>query len=229
MAYDEDEQIDRLKQWWSENWKALAGGLAIGISGIVGWNAWQAHGEQKAEAASALFTQVIAATDAGDLPAAQSAREALTSDYSGTPYAVAGSLQLAAAHVQQGDLDAAAEALQWAREHAGDPAMGRLAAIRLARVRWAQDDAEAGLSLLGSNDTGDYRAVSEELRGDILLDQGERRAAFEAYSAAMTVAPGESRPLLQQKLDNLADAAPADAEPAETAPTDDMASGASDA
>lgn len=216
MAYDEEEQLARIQKWWSENWKALAGGLVIGVGGILGWNAWQSHTEQKAEAASAIYSRVVTATDAGNVEEARTAREQLISDYRGTPYAAAASLQLAAAHVGQGELDAAADALQWARDHADDAAIARLAAIRLARVRWGQGDAEAALTLLDTDDGGQYRAVREELRGDILLEQGNRTAAYEAYSAAMTAAPRESRQLLQQKLDDLADAAPT-AAPAEAA------------
>jgi predicted negative regulator of RcsB-dependent stress response len=209
VAYDEDEQVQRLQQWWSENWKALVGGLVIGVAGILGWNAWQSHGERKAEAASALFAEVLSAADAGNREAALAARETLVSDYRGTPYAVAASLQVAALHARQGELEQAASALSWASEHADDPAMGRLAEIRLARVRWAQGDADAALALLEGG-SGHFRAVAEELRGDILIAQGERAAAHRAYSQALAVAPQESRELLRQKLDDLADVANAD-------------------
>lgn len=206
MAYDEDEQVQRIQQWWSENWKALVGGLVIGVGGILGWNAWQSHSEQQAQAASTLYAEVLSAADADNREAAISARDTLISDYSGTPYAVAASLQVAALYARQGELKPAAEMLGWARENAEDPAMARLAAIRLARVRWAQGDAEAALTLLDDGG-GHFRAVAEELRGDILLEQGERVAAHRAYSEALTAAPQESRELLQQKLDDLADVA----------------------
>lgn len=208
MAYDEEEQVARIQQWWSENWKALVGGLVIGVGGIVGWNAWQSHSEQQAEAASALFAEVRSAADADNRDAALAARETLISDYSGTPYAVAASLQVAALHAAEGELEAAAGALRWASDNADDPAMGRLAEIRLARVRWAQGDAEAALSLLDGG-SENLLAVTEELRGDILIEQGERAAAHRAYSEALAAAPQESRELLQQKLDDLADVAEA--------------------
>ena len=207
MAYDEDEQVERLQKWWSENWKPLIGGLVLGIGGIVGWNAWQAAQEPEAEAASNLFRNVVEALDAGRTDGATSAREALVADYAGTPYAVAASLRLAAARVEAGELDAAADLLGWARDHTDDPAMAHLATLRLARVRWAQGDADAALAMLDEEALGPFIAVGEELRGDILVAQGQRAEALAAYRRALSGAPPESRELLQQKVDDLADVA----------------------
>lgn len=207
MAYDEDEQIARFQQWWNENWKALVGGLVIGIGGILGWNAWQSYGEQQAETASLLFSEVIGALDAGNREVAEANRQTLIEDYRRTPYAVAASMHLAAAQALDNQFTEAAESLQWARDNARDPAMEQLATIRLARLRWAQGEPEAALSLLDEANAEHFVAVREELRGDILLDQGERAAAYQAFSNAFAAASQEARELLQQKLDDLADVA----------------------
>lgn len=211
MAQDEEETIARLQQWWQENWKALVGGLVIGIGGIVGWNLWQSAAETRAMAASENYRQMIVALDAGNVEAARAVRDELVADYSGTPYAASSSLLLAARSVREDDLDAAAELLEWTRSKADDPAMRQLARLRLARVRWAQGDADAALQLINSDDQGSFVAAFEELRGDILVAQDDREGAFDAYVRAFAQTPQEARELLQQKMDDLADVARDDA------------------
>ena len=50
--YDDEDQAQRLKQWWKENWKALAAGLLLGLGGIIGWDQYKAHGQAKSAEAS---------------------------------------------------------------------------------------------------------------------------------------------------------------------------------
>ncbi len=210
MAYDEDEQLARLHQWWLENWKALISGLAIGIAGIFGWNAWQSAAEERAEAASSLFSQFTTAVESDALSEAEGVRQALVENHGGSPYAVAASMRLAAARAGEGEYAAAAELLRWSRDNAEDDAMAELAGVRLARAEWAQGHAEEALSLLDAVDTTHYVAVAEELRGDILLSEGNRAEAHAAYERAFAASPQENRELLQQKLDDLADVAKAE-------------------
>ena len=208
MAYDEDEQQERFQQWWQENWKALAAGLVIGIGGIFGWNAWQSHQEQQAEAASVVFTEMSAAVDAGQLQKATELQQSLVDAHSGSPYAVAASMRLAAARASGGEFEAAAGLLRWSKEHADDEAMRKLAQLRLARVLWAQEKVDEALTLL-DEPLGPYVAAAAELRGDILVAQDKRAEARSAYEEALASAPREGRELLQQKLDDLADVAEA--------------------
>lgn len=205
MAYDEDAQQERFQQWWQENWKALAAGLVIGVGGIFGWNAWQSNQERQAELASAIFTEMSAAVDAGQLQKASELRQTLVDEHAGSPYAVASSMRLAAARARGGEFEAAGELLRWSKENADDEALAQLAQLRLARVLWAQGQADAALELLDEEALGPYVAAGEELRGDILVAQDKRAEARAAYERALASAPRESRELLQQKLDDLAD------------------------
>lgn len=207
MAYDEDEQIARVKQWWSENWKALAAGLALGLGGIVGWNYWQSAGEQRYEQASIAFSQFRQALDSGAAERAAEHYDVLTSNYRRTPYATAASLKLAATRVQEGDLDAASALLQWAVDNAGDDGLRALARIRLARLNIARGELDAAERLLRP-DAGAFAALKEEVRGDLALAQGDRAAAYAAYERALGLAEDMQRDTLRRKLDDLADAAP---------------------
>ena len=36
----DDEQVERIKKWWSDNGSSVIAGLVIGIGGLVGWRYW---------------------------------------------------------------------------------------------------------------------------------------------------------------------------------------------
>jgi predicted negative regulator of RcsB-dependent stress response len=207
VSYEDEEQVERLRKWWQENWKAIVGGLVIGLSAIFGWEAWQRSGAESSSAASYRFDQLVAELDRGQPESASALRDELVSDYRRTPYATLATLRMARSYVEAGDLDRAATELEWARDNARDDGLKALALVRLARVRWAAGDAETALALLDGRDPGPHRALYEELRGDVLLSEGRRAEAREAYERALTaVSPtAANRELIERKLEDLAD------------------------
>lgn len=206
MAYDEDEQAARFKQWWVENWKPLAAGLVMGLGAIVGWNQWQASGEQRYQRAATTYAQLANALDSGAANEAAEHYRVLTENYRRTPYAATAALRLAGVRVQDGDLDAAGELLQWAVDNARDDGVVTLARLRLARIHLAQGDLAAAEAVLPPG-TGTFAALVEEVRGDLHLARGERTAAYAAYERALAQADDLQRDTLRYKLDDLADAA----------------------
>ena len=54
MAVDEyrtdDEQLDALRRWWSENGKSLAVAVVTAVALSFGWQTWQASEEQNSGA-----------------------------------------------------------------------------------------------------------------------------------------------------------------------------------
>lgn len=207
MSYEDEEEFERIRRWWNENWKAVVGGLVIGIVAIVGWRSWTDSRTQAAANASLHFDQLVEALDRNDVEAATALRETLVSDYRRTPYAALASLRLARTHVEAGDLARATQVLEWAASHATDEAVKATAQLRLARVQWAAGDGEAALRRLDAAGGADPAQV-EELRGDVLLSLGRRaeaRAAYERASAAMTTMSIQ-RGLLERKLEDLSDA-----------------------
>lgn len=204
--YDDEAQVEDLKRWWKENWLALAGGLAIGLGAIVGFEQWRDHKDSKSAEASQVYEDLKKASDAGKLDEASAMAERLAKEFDSTPYAANAALRLAARHVEQNQLDQAAERLQWAADHAADDGLKHIARLRLAAVRWQQDKADEALKLIDGVPT-EFAALADELRGDIKLAQGDRAAARAAYERALQAA-GEgplNRDGLQRKLDDLAD------------------------
>lgn len=202
---DDEEQVENLKRWWKENWKALAAGLALGFSVIGGWNYWKGHTENSSATASQMYDDMKKALAANRADEAKQIGDKLRDDYSRTPYAATGALVLAQKAVQDNRLDDAAEQLAWVTEHSKDEGLQKLAKLRQARVLWQQGKTGDALARL-DGDAGAYQSLYDELRGDIQLMQGDRAAARSAYEKALASAGTEqaNRDLLQRKLDDLA-------------------------
>ena len=206
--YDDEAQVEQLKSWWKENWKALATGLALGLGGIFGWQAWQVHGREVAGAASQTYEDLKKAADANQSDEAQKAAQRLIYAYSDTPYAAEAALRIAQLEVTEGKFEEASKHLDWVIEHGKDDGLRHVARLRQARVLWQMKKPDDAIKLLDVKDTGTFDALYQELRGDIRLSQGDRGGAADAYRKALAGGSAngpQNGGQLQQKLDDLAD------------------------
>lgn len=208
--YDDEAQAEALKRWWTENWKALAGGLVIGLGAIFGWEQWQDRERGTAQQASQMYEDLKKAQAGGKADEARALADRLAAEHAGTPYAVDGALQVAGRAAESGQLDEALTRLRWAESHTDNAGLKPLLRLRIARVLWQQGQVDEALKQLDGEAAG-YAALFEELRGDIQLARGDRAAARAAYEKALGAAGEQAanRELLQQKLDDLADQAAA--------------------
>jgi predicted negative regulator of RcsB-dependent stress response len=200
----EQEQVDALKAWWDKNGRTALTALALFLLSVLGWQGWTDHRNQQAEAASTHYQQLLEQMGQESEQAMETGR-ALIGSYPNTLYAAMASLALAKLAVAAQDLDGAAAHLRSAMQQSGQPELAELARLRLARLELAQGKGDAALQTLNGGKGG---AVSDELRGDILLTQGKRDEARAAYNSALN-AYGEvpdKRELVQMKLDDLATA-----------------------
>ena len=203
--YEDEAEVENLKRWWSENWKSLAAGLAIGLLGIFGYEGYKRHELSVSEQASQIYEDFKTAATAKKNDEAAALGDHLIKDYASTPYASGAALRLAQLAVDQNRLDDAAARLQWVTDHGKDDGLRDLAKLRLARVLWQQKKTDQALKLL-DGDHGAYAALYSELRGDIKLSTGDRAAARAAYQDAVkAAADGANAAGLQHKLDDLAD------------------------
>ena len=58
----EEEQVEAIKKWWSENGKSIIAGIIIGIAAIFGWRGYENHTAMQAKAASMLYEQLLVAS-----------------------------------------------------------------------------------------------------------------------------------------------------------------------
>jgi predicted negative regulator of RcsB-dependent stress response len=203
--YDDEAQVDALKKWWKENWLALAAGLGIGLGAIFGWEGYQSLRDGRAEGAAQLFGDFQGAVARDDAEAAGQLAETLTREFADSPYAILAQLKIAEQAVRAKAFDRAQRALQWVVEEGKDANLQAIAALRLARVEFQQGALDAALARITTAPEG-FEALYAELRGDLRLAQGDREAALAAYSEALAAldAAAPNRPLLQQKIDDLA-------------------------
>ena len=203
--YEDEAQVEQLKQWWKENWLALATGLALGLGGIFGWQQWQAHEDKVAGEASQAYEELKKAVDLNRSDEAEQAAQRVINGYAGTPYADEAALRIAQLEASDGKLDDAAKHLAWVVDHSSDDGLKHVARLRQARVLWQQKKPDDALKLLDVKETGSFQPLYDELRGDIKLAQGDRAAAADAYRKAKDKADANSAAALQQKIDDLAD------------------------
>ncbi len=196
----DEEQVDRLKNWWNENGTSIIVTIVLVVGGVAGWRWYDAEKTSEMQAASQAYDSFLEAT--GDARAAMA--EHLASQFGDSSYATFTRLYSAREAVEAGDLDAAVEIL---RGIAGEahPLLQDIARIRLARLLIEQEDADAALAVLAEVSSQGFRARALELKGDIHLHDGARALAHEAYvAAAAEVQQGDQRPILDIKVEDTA-------------------------
>ena len=201
----EEQEVEALKKWWSENGKSLVAGLGIGLAGVVGWTSWQTWQRTQAELASVRYEQLVNDAAAGRHEQALSQAEALIDEFSDSAYAAFASLIAARAAVHANDPDQAKRHLEWVVEHAPLPELVPIARLRLARLMIDAQDYDGALAELGRIDSAAFHGRVKELQGDIHHARGDRSAARESYE--MVLADAELSPStrlrIRMKLDDL--------------------------
>ncbi len=203
----DEEQVEQLKKWWDENGKSIVGGIALGLVAIFGWRGWQDHIVVQGENASDLYEQMTAdiREGKGTDTEIEAIANQLNQDYKSTPYSTFSSLLQAREAVEKDDIGAAKNHLQWVLDNTDNDEFRHLARIRLSRLLLVEGDKDAALSLIEKVDTGKFASGYHELRGDILLQQGDPKAAQDAYRQALATQNSTrgNQSIVQMKLDDL--------------------------
>ncbi|AMO56037.1 hypothetical protein GZ77_04215 [Endozoicomonas montiporae] len=218
MNRTDEEEIELLKRVWSEYGKPAVYGVAITMAVIFGYKGYQKHQYETASAASALYQNLLEATQAGQMAQTLSEDQkstmthvvsSLQDDYSGTRYASFATMIQAQQQVLENDLDSARASLEWVLNNKPEAEVEQVARARLARVILGQGDehAQAALDVLAKAKADEaFVATVEGVRGDAYVALGQLDQARDAYQKALDAARdhGESLPILQFKLDDLA-------------------------
>ncbi|AYF16205.1 hypothetical protein BBM62_01690 [Vibrio parahaemolyticus] len=200
--YDtEEQQVEAIKDWWKENGKAVIIGAVVGLGGLFGWRYYQDTVIQASETASQSYTTAMNALQEKGVDA-QSDVQAFIESNEVKEYSVLAALQLAKAQVEAKDFAAALEQLKWAQSNTKDAALSPLISYRIARIETEMGNFDAANTELGKVTDTAWAGRIAELRGDIALRQGDKDAAYAAYTEAQQAA--DASPTLQMKLDDLA-------------------------
>jgi len=200
----EEQQVEALKEWWDENGRAVILGIVLGAAVVFAWIWWQNSQEKKAVAASDNFALTMEALASGDHAKVTELAAAAKSDHDGTLYASYTNMAAARSAVEAGNLDEAATHLQWVVDNAELEEVGVISRVRLARVKAAQGDADAGLGVLPSSYAEQYTALVEEARGDLHIVADDLSAAKAAFQKAFDTNQAADAYSLKMKLDELA-------------------------
>lgn len=198
--YSEDEQAERLKEWWKKNGTSIIFGVVIGVGAIAGVNYWRDYTQTQSESASNRFAQLMSSQD-GDL---ETIGSELMQDYSATPYAGLAALFLAKEKYQAGETEQAAAMLRWAVENSEQAGIQHPARLRLARLLLEQGKPERAEKLAAVQRHDGFVSEYHELRGDIAMARGDVEGARTAYEEALReMTPGSPYSnLLVMKLDH---------------------------
>lgn len=202
----EEEQVEALKRWWKENGQATITGVIVGIAIILGWNFWQNYKQDRNLQASALYEQLLAASEAGKNESGEKIAQRIDEQFKETAYSTYAKLIQAKIKVEQNDLDAAERILKETVASA-DTELSHVARLRLIRILLAKGEYEQGLQLIAEVDPGKLAGFSgayDELKGDLYVALNSPGEARTAYQSALL--SGYQSPLLQFKMDDLTEA-----------------------
>ena len=182
--YSEAEQWERAKEWAKSNGLWILAGIAIGASGLWGWNWYHERRNTQAENASTRYEEMIDAFTRNDKKRGMTIVEDLNREYAWTPYASLATLMAARMHVEANELDQAAAGLKTVMDTAPDDEIRMVARVRLARVQSALGKHDDALATLKVEEPGAFASRLADARGDILFAKGDRSGALREYLAA---------------------------------------------
>lgn len=202
---EEQEQLDALKHFWRDNGRLIIAAAVAFIVGVGGTQGWKYYKRSQAEQASLEFVKLEEALGKGDTNEIRNVAQDIVTDYAGTPYAPMAGLVVAQTEREAGNLDAAAQRLEWVVDNARTEEVQMLARLRLAAVLLDQENYDAALQQLDQDVTRAFVGTYADLRGDVLVAQGKIAEARTQYERALESSKDNSawRDVVQLKLDAL--------------------------
>ena len=201
----EEQQVERLKEFWKEYGLAIAAGIVIAIALIFGVRYYRGYEATKSQEASMVYTTMISTAMSNNDATAKGAAQDLISKFPSTSYASFAQMWLAKEAVQAGKYPAAVKSLQWILVHSKMNAIKQVTRIRLARVYLQMKAPDKAVSVLRTVNDKAYVGLIAETQGDAYLQRGQISRARESYQAALKSLPNpaQSRPVLAMKLADL--------------------------
>ncbi|MFS1985099.1 YfgM family protein [Vibrio breoganii] len=200
--YDsEEQQVEAIKDWWKENGKAVILGAVIGLGGLFGWRYYQDSVVDGQEATSDAYGKSIQALQAQGLDATEQV-QTFINDNADREYAVLAALQLSQSQVAAAEYKEALAQLEWAKANTKDDAIVPVITLRVARVKAETGDIDGAIADLSAMQVAGWEGRVAELKGDLLLRNGDSEGALTAYSEAQQAA--DASQTIQFKLDDLA-------------------------
>ncbi len=205
---EDDEQVEALKRWWTENGRSTLVAVALAVGGTVGWQQYQGWEIEQGALAADAWAEIDMRLNVDDA-SQQAAGERLALDllekHPNTAQAQFAAMALAKKAVDDGDLTSAEGHLRLALALGDSQSeLGQLIQVRLARVLVASGDEMAAIAIL-TQIKGALPASYATALGDLHLAAGREEEALDAYIQARTATLDLGNPpgLLDAKITSL--------------------------
>lgn len=208
LDLQEQEQVDALKSWWSENGKWVIAVVVIALLGFSGMQLWKNYKAQQTGEAAKLYSEVMKQTMSNDPKRVNDAVAALVDKFGSSAYAPRAQFVAAQTNLLAKDTSRAKIQLQWIIEHASETNLQDAARLKLASVLLDEKKYDEAMTLLNAAHPEAFAGLYADLKGDVLSAQGKTDEARAAYKQALDKIEAKSmyRNLVQLKLDGLGDA-----------------------
>ena len=179
----QEEQDEKAKQWLKDNGLALAIGIALGLGGIFGYNAYKASKQENAEAASNLFSTMMEQVSVSDNIDIDASVNSLKTDYASSSYAAKAAL-IKASQLAKTDIPAALTEYQWVIDNANELGLRHAASIRKAKLHVSLAEYDQAKKIASQESYKSFASHYKEILGDIAVQQGELDKAYDYYQQA---------------------------------------------
>lgn len=205
LDLQEQEQLEALKAWWSDNRTWLLGGLIIGLAVVVGWRGWQYYQNKQAQESAVLYGEFVKQIETNDIKRINDAAAAVMGKYAGSAYATRAALLAAQLNEEKQDVVKAKTQLQWVINQSKEVGLKDVASLRLAAIFLDEKKYDEAGKLLDAKHQDSFDALYADLKGDVLSAQGKIQEAKTSYKLAYEKMDGKSayRNLVQMKMDAL--------------------------
>jgi predicted negative regulator of RcsB-dependent stress response len=192
MHFAQDDETEKLKQWWKRNGTGIVAGIVIGIGGVSGIQGWRMYQDYQTGQASMYYEQMLVAVAEEDNETVVRAADTLVTSHSETGYADIARLMLARLAADAGNHGETEAALENLLSVTKDPAMAHTARIRLAvlALQAGKPDRIKALAAEGQNEG--FASQYQELLGDALAEVGDWGKAQQAYQTALATMASDS-------------------------------------
>ena len=192
MHFAQDDETEKLKQWWKRNGTGIVAGIVIGIGGVSGIQGWRMYQDYQTGQASMYYEQMLVAVAEEDNETVVRAADTLVASHSETGYADIARLMLARLAADAGNHGQTEAALENLLAVTKDPAMAHTARIRLAvlALQAGKPDRIKALAAEGQNEG--FASQYQELLGDALAEAGNWGKAQQAYQTALATMASDS-------------------------------------
>ena len=181
----EKEQIEQIRNWWSEYGGYVIFGVAAGALILFGYNYYQTNKLNQQLQASALYETLTDHVVDGALDEAEVLAGQIGTEFAATTYAAQSKLAMARLYMDKNRDQDAADVLGEILAGEGDEAIKHVARLRLAKILLYQDKAADVVELLEGQDNPAFSAAYSELLGDAYHALGQIADAQVAYQRVL--------------------------------------------